>query len=196
MDVPEVRELMLTRLNEREPPAAVINYFANCQEPRALPALERLVRDAPTELRSAVIASLFAQGESATPVIARLVRGDDELSDALLGASPSTAQARRVLRQASVLRLRAGAITEGAVFDFLEQDLSSEAREALLVAARDPASAERALMALWNRGDRASQSALQRLANDSDRGLAARAACTLRAEPGSSVRRFEPRFMR
>jgi hypothetical protein len=191
IDMPDVREFMLAQLNEPEPPVAAVNYFADCQEPRALPALERLARDAPQAVRGSVIASLFAQGESAEPVILRLLRGDDELSDALLGAAPVSARARRVLRQASVQRLRAGAITQGPVFDFLEQDLSSEAREALLVAARDPASAASALTALSKRADRASLGALTRLANDSDRSLAARASCALRAETGSRTRRVQ-----
>jgi hypothetical protein len=189
IDTPDVREFMLAQLNEREPLLTAIDYFADCREPRALPGLERLARDGTASLRRAAIASLFAQGEGATPAILRLLGGDDELSDALLEATPTTLRARRALRQASVRRLRAGALTQGRVFDFLEQDLSSEARDALLDATRDPASATRALSALSNRGDRASRSALQRLATDSDRALAARATCTLRAETASRTRR-------
>jgi len=194
VDLPEVRDFMLAQLNEREPLLAAINYFADCQEPRALPALERLARDASAELRSAVVASLYAQGESATAVIARLLQADDELSDALLEAAPTSATARTLLRRASIQRLRAGAITQGRVFDFLEQDLSSEAREALLDAAHDPASAGRALGALSRRGDRASLTALERLTRDFDRGLAAQATCALRTETGARGQRAQLRF--
>ncbi|MES1178475.1 MAG: hypothetical protein ABUL62_29405 [Myxococcales bacterium] len=195
IDTPDVRELMLAELNEREPLPAVITYFTDCQEPRALPALERLAHEAPTELRSVAISSLFAQGESAMHIVLRLVQGDDQLADALLQTAPISARMRRVLRQASVQRLRAGAITQGPVFDFLEQDLSPEARAALIDAAHDPASAARAVAALFNRGDRESLSALGRLANDSDRNLAARAACALRPANGSRAHRIQPRYI-
>ena len=181
LDTADVREFMLGQLSEREPPRAAIDYFAGCHDARALPALERLAREASPVFRDSAIVSLFAQGASAEPALSRLLQGSQELENALLESPTTTAGARRLLRKACVQRLRAGAITTGSVFDFLEQDLSAEAGEALTEAARDPASASRALAALSNRGDRASSIALERLSNDSDRRLAAQARCTLDA---------------
>ncbi|MET0795186.1 MAG: hypothetical protein ABW061_26950 [Polyangiaceae bacterium] len=192
IDTADVREFMVEQLNTPDPAPAAVAYFADCHEPRALPALERLARDAPLSLRSALIVSLFAQGADAEPAIFRLLRGDTQLSDALLETPPTTAAARRALRRESVQRVQAGAITEGRVFDFLEQDLSAEARDALVLAAHDPGSVARALTALSNRGDRASLRALERLSREPDRDLAARASCALRFETashGSRVRR-------
>ena len=188
LDTADVHAFMLEQLNGAEPSLGVVNYFAGCQEPRALPALERLARSAPPTLRSAVLASLFNQGADAEPTVARLLQGDEALVQALLETEPTTAAIRRALRQASVWRLQGGAITGGRVFEFLERDLSAEAREALRQATRDPASAARALAALANRGDRASLRALQQLANDSDRELAARATCQLRSQTGARGR--------
>ena len=191
LDTPDVQAFMLEQLNGPEPSLGVVSYFADCQEPRALLALERLARRAPPTLRSAVLASLFSQGPDAEATVVRLLQGDEDLALALLETQPTTAAIRRALRQASVSRLRAGAITGGRVFDFLERDLSAEAREALLQATRDPASAPRALAALASRGDRASLDALQRLANDSDRELAARATCQLRAQTQARGKRVK-----
>ncbi|HYP99436.1 MAG TPA: hypothetical protein VER96_12270 [Polyangiaceae bacterium] len=190
IDTPDVREFMLAQLNRKDPPLEAVAYFEDCREPRALPALEQLARASSLALRDAVIASLFAQGAEAEPVISRLLQMDDELADALLGAAPTTTEARRALRRASVQRLRAGSLTQGAVFDFLAQDQSSEGRDALEQAAHDPGSVTSALAALSKRGDPASLTALQRLANDSDRDLAVRATCRLRVGPNRGAFHF------
>ncbi|HEY3254738.1 MAG TPA: hypothetical protein VGJ91_12350 [Polyangiaceae bacterium] len=190
LDTADVREFMLQALTSVEPTAAA-NYFLDCREPRALPALERLARSsADAEPRRAAIDALFAQGASAEAALARLLRADDELCEALLEGQPATVRARRALRQASIERLRAGARTYGRVFELLQHDLSDEAREALVQAARDPASSASALNALVARGDSASLRALSALANDSDQDLSQRAACALVSQPDSRSRPF------
>jgi hypothetical protein len=189
LDTADVREFMLQALTGLES-AAAANYFANCREPRALPALERLAKGGDSSQRRVAIDALFAQGASADSTIFRLLREDDELCDALLEGQPSTPLARRALRRASIERLRAGALTSGRVFDFLQRDLSGAAREALVEAARDPASSESALSALSARGDGASLRALSALSNDVERGLAQRAACALLSQPDSRSRPF------
>ncbi len=192
LDTDDVRDFMLARLTPADA-AASIAYFADCREPRALPALEQLARQAPAELRSSVLEALFAQGRIAEAATERLLRADAEVCDAVLDTRPLPAGMRGALRQASIARLRAGGITTGSVFDFLEQDLSSDAREALVEAAHEPASAERALSALSTRGDRASLDALDRLSHDSDRGLSARAQCALWSQPDSRTQRVASR---
>ena len=193
LDTIDVRDFMLNQLTTADPTVSV-SYFSDCRDPRALPALERLAREAPLALRRSVVDALFAQGALAQPAITRLLRVDEQTSNVVLDTRPTPLGARLALRQASIERLRAGAITTGSVFDFLEQDLSDESREALLRAAREPASAERALSALATRGDRASRSALAKLGNDSDRGLAARAACALQSQLDSRTQQSPLRF--
>jgi hypothetical protein len=189
LDTADVREFMLQALAEVEPTAA-INYFLDCREPRALPALERLARSGDALQTRAAVDALFAQGTGAEGAILRLLREDDELSDALLEGQQATSLAHQALRRASVERLRAGALTLGSVFEFLQRDLSSDAREALVQAARDPASSETALNALSARGDSGSLRALDALANDADQLLAQRAACALLSQPDSRSRPF------
>ena len=184
LDTPDVREYMLLALDDADPSAAAA-YFADCREPRALPALERLARDGNPALRRTAIDALLAQGVAAQPALVRLLSEDDELCDALLEGQPRTVEARQALRKASVARLREGALTGGRVFDFLQRDLSRDAREALLQAARDAASSESAMNALSARGDGESLRALSTLANDGDAGLAQRAACALFTQPDS-----------
>ena len=187
LDSPDVREFMVSALSEPEPLSAV-SYFSDCREPRALAALERLAATGSAQIRRAAIDALFAQGTSSEPAVARLLGGDSELMDALLETAQLSFGARRALHRASVARLRAGAISGGRVFDFLEGDLSSEAGEALVLAARDRASVESATSTLVKRGDSASLAALARLANDSDRWLAMRAGCALASDPDSRSR--------
>jgi len=118
----------------------------------------------------------------------RLLQADTELMDALLATPPHTPNARRALRAAAISRLHEGAITGGPLFDFLEQDLSAESRQALLFAAHDPASADSACTALARRGDAASLASLSQLANDSDPQLAGPASCALASDPDSRSR--------
>ncbi|HEY0469651.1 MAG TPA: hypothetical protein VGC79_35920, partial [Polyangiaceae bacterium] len=141
LDTADVREFMLQALNFVEPSPAA-SYFSNCREPRALPALERLARLGDADQRQIAVNALFAQGAIAEEAIARLLREDDELCDALLQGQPATPFARQSLRRAGIARLRAGGQTTGWVFEFLQRDLSREAREALVQAARDPASTD------------------------------------------------------
>jgi len=189
LDTPDVRDFMVQALSSVEPSFA-IGYFLNCREPRALPALERLARDGDSAQQRSAIDALFAQGSLAEPVLLRLLREDDELCDALLQGQPATPLARQALRRASIERLRAGALTSGWAYEFLQRDLSNEAREALVRAARDPAARESALSALSARGDLGSLRALSALANDVDQGLAEQAACALLSEPDSRSRPF------
>jgi hypothetical protein len=189
LDTADVRDFMLQALAFVEPSAAA-GYFLNCREPRALPALERLAKSGDSSQQRVAIDALLAQGVSAQPTLLRLLREDDELCDALLQGQPSTPLARQALRRASIERLRAGALTSGWVFEFLQRDLSGEAREALVEAARDPASRESALNALSVRGDSGSLRALSSLANDVEHSLAQPAACALLSQPDSRSRPF------
>ena len=195
LDTADIREFMLQALADIEPSAAA-SYFQNCREPRALPALEQLARSGEASLQRTALDALFAQGASAEGALVRLLREDEELCDVMLQSQPSTPLARQALRRASIERLRAGALTTGWVFDFLQRDLSSDAREALLRAARDPASSESALGALSARGDSSSMHALNALANDVEQGLAQRAACALLSRPDSRSRPFLLRLNR
>lgn len=195
LDSADVREFMLQALGFADPSPAA-GYFLNCREPRALPALERLARSDSSAQRRVAIDALFAQGASAEDAIFRLLREDDDLLDSMLEGQPPTLTARQALRRASIARLRAGAVTSGWVFQFLQGDLSGEAREALVQAARDPGSRESALNALSVRGDVESLRALSTLAQDSDRGLAERAGCNLLSRPDSRWRPFLQRSTR
>ncbi|HET7541734.1 MAG TPA: hypothetical protein VFK05_17790 [Polyangiaceae bacterium] len=192
LDGADVRDFMVQALDFMDPlPAA--GYFADCREPRALPGLERVARNGDADQRRAAIDALFAQGASAEDAISRLVRDDDELCDAMLEGQPPTPAARRALRRASIARLRAGALTSGGVFDFLARDLSGEARDALVEAAREPSSRDSALSALSARGDSGSLRALSMLSNDVDPGLSQRSACALLSNPDS---RWRPYLLR
>lgn len=191
LDSDDVRDFMLAQLNGPDAGSSV-GYFADCVEPRAMPALERLAREGTSDLRRAALDALAGQGEIAEPLAQRLLGSDDETSDAVLDTRPLTVSMRRALRRASISRVRSGAITTGSAFVFLEQDLSNEARESLVVAAQEEATTDRSLAALATRGDRASLEALSRLAKDSDPSLAARAACAFSLQPDSRTRRFTP----
>jgi hypothetical protein len=186
-DTADVRQLMLDTIDGPDPGPA-LSYFVDCHEPRALPALARLARSAPLELSSVALDALLAQGASAEAWVTRLLREDVELNDALLARPPHTLGALHALRSASIARLREGAVSAGPLFDFMERDLTNETREALLLAARDPASADAAVNALARRGDAPSLAALSQLANDSDRSLSARAVCALASDPDSRSR--------
>ena len=189
LDTADVRDFMVQALGFVDPSFA-IGYFLNCRDPRALRALERLARNGDASQQRSAIDALFAQGSSAEPALLRLLREDDELCDALLQGQPPTPLSRQALRRASIERLRAGALTTGWVFEFLQRDLSSEAREALVLAARDPAARDSALSALSARGDIGSLRALSALANDVEQGLAEHAACALLSQPDSRSRPF------
>ncbi|HEY3666816.1 MAG TPA: HEAT repeat domain-containing protein [Polyangiaceae bacterium] len=186
-DTADVRQLMLDAINGPDPSPA-LGYFIDCHEPRALPTLARLARSAAPEINSVALDALLAQGMSAEAWITRLLREDLDLNDALLARPPHTLGALHALRSASIARLREGAVSTGPLFDFMERDLSNETREALVLAARDPASADSAVNALARRGDAPSLAALSQLANDSDRTLSARAVCALAADPDSRSR--------
>jgi hypothetical protein len=187
LDTPDVRELMLSALLEPEPLAAT-SYFADVREPRALPLLERLARVASPEVAHAAIDALSAQGASAQGAILRLLHDDASLADALLQAPARSAAAVQAVRNASIDRLRQGAITAGPIYDFMEQDLAASTRDALVLAAHDPPSSDSALSALVRRGDSASLLALSQLANDADPEVALRAGCTLVSNPDSRSR--------
>jgi len=189
LDSADVREFMVKALDFVDPSPAV-SYFSNCREPQALPGLERAARKGDADLRRVAVEALFAQGATAEGTLLRLLRENDELCDALLEAQQPTPAARKTLRRASIARLRAGALTSGPSFDFLQRDLSSEAREALVQAAHDPGSRDSALSALSARGDTASLRALSTLSNDVERPLAERAACALLSQPDSRWRPF------
>jgi hypothetical protein len=195
LDTADVREFMLQALGDAEPTAAA-DYFSNYREPRALPALERIARNGDSSQQRVAISALFAQGVGAETVVFRLLRENDELCDAVLEAQATTPVARRALRRVSIERLRAGALTTGRVFDFLQGDLSADAREALIEAARDPASSASALSALSARGDSASLRALSALSNDAERALAQQASCELLSQPDSRSRPFLQRVNR
>ncbi len=195
VDTADIRDFMLGALNEPEPMAAV-SYFLDCRDPRAVPALERLARSSVQELSGGALDALLAQGLSAEGAVTRLLQGDTELTDALLANPPHTPGALRSVRTAAIVRLHEGAISSGPVFDFLERDLSADSRDALLFAARDPASADAACNALARRGDPSSLMGLSQLAHDSDPELAARASCALASDPDSRSRVPLERAMR
>jgi len=186
-DTADVRLFMLDTIDGPDP-APALSYFIDCHEPRALPALTRLARSAAPDLSSVALDALLAQGAIAEPWITRLLREDLDLNDALLARPPHTLGALHALRATSIARLREGAVSTGPLFDFMERDLANETREALVLAARDPASAEAAVNALARRGDASSLAALSQLANDSDSSLSARAVCALASDPDSRSR--------
>ena len=189
LDTADVRAFMLEELIGPDASQAAAN-FADCQDERAVPGLERLARSAGAELRRTAIAALFAQAGSARAAIERLLRDDDDVSNNVLESPAPTAALRQAQRAVSIQRLRAGAVTSGPVFDFLARDPTADALQALVQAAHDPASADSAISALSSRGDSASRAALSQLADDSDAGLASRAACALSTAPDSRSRPF------
>jgi hypothetical protein len=160
LDTADVRAFMLEELSGPDASQAAA-YFADCQDERAVPGLERLAGSAGTELRRAAIAALFAQGDGARGAIERLLRADDDVSNDVLESPAPTAALRQAQRDVGILRLRAGAITSGPVFEFLARDPSAAALQALVEAAHDPASADSAVNALSTRGDSASLAALR-----------------------------------
>jgi hypothetical protein len=193
LDTPDARDFMLEELSSALPEqnqTEAVAYFADCQDARATPALERLIQRSSVDLRRTAIESLFAQGDDAGPAVERLLREGDELSNSMLESPAPTAALRQAQRDASIARLRAGAITSGPVFDFLARDLSVQAGQALAQAARDPASRDSALSALSTRGDSASLNALAELADDRAPELASRAACALLSAPDSRSHTF------
>ncbi len=187
VDTTQNRDFMRAALNGPDA-ASALNYFLDCRDPAALPALERLARSPVPELSRPALDALLAQGVRAESAFTRLLQADAELMDTLLATPPHTPNARRALRAAAILRVHDGAINGGPVFDFLEQDLSAESREALLFAAHDPASADSACNALARRGDAVSLASLSQLANDSDPQLAGTASCALASDPDSRSR--------
>ena len=184
VDTAENRDFMRAALNGPDA-ASALNFFLDCRDPLVLPALERLARSPLPELSRPALDALLAQGVRAETAFTRLLQADTELMDSLLATPPHTPNARHALRAAAIARLHEGAINGGPVFDFLEQDLSADSREALLFAAHDPASAETACTALARRGDAVSLASLSQLANDSDAQLAGVASCALASDPDS-----------
>ena len=136
VDTTENRDFVRAALNGPNA-ASALNFFLDCRDPQALPALEHLARSPLPELNRAAVDALLAQGVRAESAFMRLLQADTELMDTLLTSPPHTQNARRALRAAAILRVHDGAISGGPVFDFLEQDLSAESREALLFAAHD-----------------------------------------------------------
>jgi hypothetical protein len=187
VDTSENRDFMRAALNGPYA-ASALGYFLDCRDPEVLPALERLARSPLQELSRPALDALLAQGARAEGALTRLLQVDTELMDALLATPPHTPHARRALRAAAISRLHEGALSGSTLFDFLEQDLSAESREALLVAAHDPASADSACTALARKGDPVSLASLSQLANDSDPQLAATAGCALASDPDSRSR--------
>jgi hypothetical protein len=184
LDTPDARSFMLEQLREPNATQAVA-YFADCQDARAVPLLERIAREATQDLRRSAINALFAQGEAARDAVERLLRADDAVSNDVLETTARTSSLRQAQRAASIARLRAGAITTGPVFDFLARDPSPHSGAALLESAHDRACADSAVNALAARGDSASLAALAQLADDPDPGLASRAACAIASSPDS-----------
>jgi hypothetical protein len=198
LDTPTARDFMLEELSGPEPSHAV-SYFADCLDARAVPALERLVRESPADTGRLAVTALFAQGENAEPALFRLLREDDEVSNSVLESPASSTELRAAQRAACIARLRAGAITSGPVFDFLAQDPTAAALDALVRAAHESAGADSAgaaLSAISERGDSASLEALSELAGDSDPELASRAACALSSSPDSRSHAFLVRASR
>ena len=187
IDTADVRELMLNALNGPDPFSAV-NYFLDCREPRALPALEHLARVSSPDVGRSAIDALLAQGASAQSTLERLLHDDVDLFDAILATPPRAVGGLRAVRAAGIARLREGAVAAGPLFEFLERDLTPASREALVEAARDPASRDLALSALARRADSASLAALSQLSNDSDESLSVRATCALASDPDSRSR--------
>lgn len=187
VDSEDVRAWMLHEL-AGPAPAAAVHYFADCVEPLALPALEALVRASDTELREQAALALVAQGEAAYPTLARLLRAEIETADAVLNAAKGVLSLRPTLRSASVARLREGALTTGAVFDYLAEDLSPAALQALIEAARDEGSASSAISAIARRGDPLSLRALGALSRDADPEVATQALCAQFRSPDSRAR--------
>jgi len=188
LDTADARAFMLDALNDDEPTEAV-SYFADCIDARAVPKLEVLVRSADTELRQAAVTALFAQGEAGRFAITRLL-ADDDTADIVLQTSVVTTEAQRLLRTASIARLRRGGVSSGPVFDVLAHDLSSQGLSALAQAARDEATAGSAIDALQARGDAAALSLLGRLASTAPNATTDRAACALVAAADSRSRAY------
>lgn len=187
LDTVENRDFMRAALNGPDA-AAALKYFLDCHDAQAVPALERLARSPLPELSGPALDALLAQGARAESAFTRLLEADTELMDAMLVSPPHTRNPRRALRAAAVARLHDGAISSGPVFDFLEQDLSDESREALAFAAHDPASADAACGALSRKGDAASLASLSQLASDGDPRVAGAASCALASDPDSRSR--------
>lgn len=190
LDTADVRDFMVSALDGPNSVQAAA-YFLDCREPRALPALERLARSAASDARQAAVDALLAQGASGQPALHRLLREDSALADALL-ARPAPSGLYPALRQASIVRLRRGAVASSDLFAFLAADLDREARVALAQAAQDPDNAELALDALSARGDPESLRVLDRLTRDSERAVSVRASCALISRPDSRSVRFLP----
>lgn len=187
LDSEEVRKWMLSELASAAPATAVA-YFNDCAEPLALPALEALARGGEGELREQAVAALVAQGQSAHPALQRLLQGEPDTADAVLSAAKGVLALRPLLRADCIRRLRQGAITHGPVFDYLAEDLGSEALGALVSAAREEGSSEAAFLALAARGDPASRSALLMLSGDANPEVATRALCAQLRDPDSRAR--------
>jgi HEAT repeat protein len=187
LDSEDVRVWMLQELGGPAPESAV-QYFSDCVEPRALPALEVLVRTSEAELREQAALALVAQGEAAQATLARLLSAELETADAVLSAAKGVLSLRPTLRAASIARLREGALTTGAVFDYLAEDLGLVALQALMEAARDEGSASSAISAIARRGDPPSLRALGALSRDENTEIATQALCAQFRNPDSRAR--------
>jgi HEAT repeat protein len=176
IDTPDVRAFMLRELGGTGAEAA-LGYFADAVEPQAVPLLERLARDRRGNLPVLAVQALVNQGAPGRAAIARLLHDDpnDDAVQAIFDSARTVLSLRPTLRAAAIERLRAGATSRGSWFDYLAGDLSGEARDALVAAARELGSSSSAISALASRGDTASVASLDQLSRDPDPRVAKQA---------------------
>jgi hypothetical protein len=180
IDTPDVRAFMLREL-EGSGAEAALGYFADAVEPQAVPLLERLARDRRGNLPVLAVQALVNQGAPGRAAIARLLHDDpnDEAVQAIFDSARTVLSLRPTLRAAAIERLRAGATSHGSWYDYLAEDLSDEARDALASAAREVGSSSGAISALASRGDTASVASLDQLSRDPDPRVAKQARSAL-----------------
>jgi hypothetical protein len=117
-----------------------------------------------------------------------LLAADAETADSVLAGADEVLALRPALRAGSIRRLRAGAITQGPVFEYLSADSSAEALAALVADAREPGSSGAAISALVERGDPASRAALDALSREAAGEAAAEALCARFRKPDARAR--------
>jgi HEAT repeat protein len=180
-DTANVRELMRRELDGAEPERLemALAYYADAVDPSAIPPLARLARDARPAVGGAAVGALVAQGPRAHEPLAALLRENREASAAVLSAARETLSLRPALRDAALHRLREGSVRAGSILDYLAGDLSQEALDALVTAARTAHQPGPLVQALAARGDASSLEALGRLATDTDTTLSRIAVQTL-----------------
>jgi HEAT repeat protein len=174
MDLPEVRRLMLHELDGTDPDRVgmAVEYFADCLEPGAIPSLSRLAGDPRENVAAPATAALVAQGPIAYETLAALLHDSPAAASRVLAAAGNAPALRPLLRAAAVRRLREGSIRSGPALDYLASDLSPEALDALVGAARISHQPGPLLGAIGSRGDAAALAVLERLADDANADLA------------------------